>query len=81
MSKPYAKLVSTVKCGLAVGAKLRPHQFKDGAYVASLTRFKRDYIRVFTLEQLYDLARKGYKIRMSDCDNPRGPSLVWPEFE
>jgi hypothetical protein len=81
MSMPQENLVSIVKRGLAVSARLRPHQFKDGSYVASPTRFERDYIRVFTLEELCALARKGYKVRMSNPDNPRGPSLVWPEFE
>ena len=59
---------------------LTPHLYKDGKYVASKTRFKKDYVRVESLSELIILARRGFRIRMSNTDitNHRAPSLVIP---
>ena len=66
---------ATVKRGHAVGTRLAPHKHKDGTYVASRTRFERDYLRVDSLDALVEHWRAGYGIRMST--GPGGvPSLV-----
>lgn len=69
-----------VQRGKEIGVTLWPHRYADGCYVASLSRFERDYVRVDTLDKLIDLWRQGYKIRMSasDSDYHRYPSLIAP---
>lgn len=72
-------LISTVQRGAAVGTILRPHKFVDGCYVASPTRFEKDYIRVPTLDLLIDLWKRGYSVRMSTAQGQapgRQPSLI-----
>jgi hypothetical protein len=71
-----------VSRGTAIGTCLYPHLHEDGFYVASRTRFEKDYIRVRTLPELVQLARQGYKIRMSNRTHPnhRAPSLVIPKI-
>lgn len=74
-------LTYVVDRGKERGMVLTPHKFEDGKYVASLTRFKRDYVKVDKVEELIPLMRKGYGIRMSnqDGDNHRSPSLIRPQ--
>lgn len=73
-------LKACVQRGKEFGVTLRPHRYADGCYVASLSRFERDYVRVDTTEKLIDLWRQGYKIRMSapDSEHHRSPSLIAP---
>lgn len=58
-----------------------PHKGDDGKYVASATRFKKDYVKVDNVEDLIPLIRKGYGVRMSnqDSDNHRMPGLIRPQ--
>ncbi|VVM82102.1 hypothetical protein PS639_02332 [Pseudomonas fluorescens] len=58
------------------GEPLYPHLHKDGKYVASPSRFKVDYIRVDTLEELEVLVRSGYAARMANRKIPNAPSLI-----
>ncbi|SIT03239.1 HNH endonuclease [Neptunomonas antarctica] len=48
------------------GKPLYPHKHKDGMYVASHSRFERDYVRIETLDQLQALVELGYGARMSN---------------
>ncbi len=69
----------TVTRGESRGAVLYPHQHSDGKYVASMTRFERDYIWVNTIEELLPYLKKGYSIRMSNQRSHRTPSLISPQ--
>ena len=55
-----------VKRGKNAGTILYPHRHKDGAFVVSMTRFERDYIRVGSLTEVAAYAEKGYSVRMSN---------------
>lgn len=68
------------KRGSARGEPMRPHRYADGSYVASPTRFKKDYVQVVTIEELTELCRRGFNVRMSAELNGRrlAPSLVAP---
>jgi hypothetical protein len=71
---------SIVKRGGEIGVVLTPHKHEDGRYVASLSRFERDYIRVDSLRELKILSDNGFSIRTSnpDSQNHKSPSLVIP---
>ena len=71
---------NVVSRGAEPGVELTPHKHEDGKYVASLTRFESDYVRVETLRELKILADNGFSIRMSNPDskNHRSPSLISP---
>jgi hypothetical protein len=71
-------LKAFVQRGKEVGVTQTPHRYADGCYVASPSRFERDYVRVDTLEKLIGLWQRGYKIRMSapDSEHHRSPSLI-----
>lgn len=45
-------LQAQCKRGSARGEPMRPHRYADGSYVASPTRFKKDHLRVATVEEL-----------------------------
>jgi hypothetical protein len=66
--------------GREKGVVLTPHKGEDGKFVASPTRFKKDYVKVEKVEDLIPLMQKGYGVRMSnqDSDTHRGPSLIRP---
>jgi hypothetical protein len=69
--------ISTIrKRGNEPGLVLTPHKHKDGTYVASPTRFERDYIRVLSIEALIVHIERGLKIRMSAPGF--APSLIAP---
>jgi hypothetical protein len=73
-------LTFVVTRGREKGVVLTPHRGEDGKYVASRTRFKKDYVKVEKVEDLILLMQKGYGVRMSnqDSDTHRGPSLIRP---
>ncbi len=62
------------------GAVLTPHLHEDGKYVASMTRFEKDYVRVESIRELGILAKHGFSIRMSGPSSAkhRAPSLISP---
>lgn len=70
------KIVATRKRGKDSGLVLTPHRHEDGMYVASPTKFERDYVRVPTVEALAPLIERGLKVRMSAPGFP--PSLIAP---
>ena len=67
--------------GKEKGVVLTPHRGEDGKYVASLTQFKKDYVKVEKVGDLIPLMQKGYDVCMSnqDSDTHRGPSLIRPQ--
>ena len=69
-----------VSSGEEAGIVLTPHIHDDGKYVASMTRFERDYVRVESLREVSILARHGFSIRMSNKNsvNHRAASLISP---
>lgn len=80
ISKFSQTLQTNCKRGSARGELMRPHRYADGTYVASPTRFKKDYVRVATIEELIELCRRGFSVRMSAVLNGRRltPSLIAP---
>ena len=57
------QLIAHVSRGANHGQALTPHLHKDGMYVASMTRFKKDYVRVASVEELVILIAQGFRIR------------------
>jgi hypothetical protein len=74
-------LQAIVKRGKAHGATLRPHRYADGSYVASRSRYERNYIRVSSLSELIQLWQQGFKVRMSATleDKRLTPTLIAAE--
>ena len=75
------ELFFTVIRGSEPGVVLKPHKHEDGLYVASMSRFEKDYVRVASIRELRILAKHGFSIRMSNKDSKRhrSPSLISPE--
>ncbi len=74
------QITYTVSRGAEIGVVLSPHLHEDGKYVASMTRFDEDYVRVETYRELLILMKHGFSVRMSnpDSENHRAPSLISP---
>jgi hypothetical protein len=73
------RLHAFVSRGPKAGIMLFPHRHEDGAYVVSMTRFERDYKRVFNRDELLGWLEKGYRLRMSNpAAGVLAPSLVAP---
>jgi hypothetical protein len=62
-------LTYVVSRGREKGVVLTPHRGADEKYVASPTRFKKDYVKVERVEDLIPLMQKGYGVRMSNQDS------------
>ena len=79
-SAQMKKIRYTVKRGRSISTVLSPHQHEDNHFVVSLSRFKKDYVRVKNEADLLDWIAKGYSIRMSNPDvkSHRSPSLISP---
>jgi hypothetical protein len=69
-------LKAKVSRGKYEGTPLFPHLHEDGMYVATRTRYKADYVRVKSLEQLEALVQQGYGARMSNPDITNAPSFI-----
>ena len=68
-----------VSRGPNAGKLLFPHKHEDGAYVVSMTRFEKDYSRIFNSCELLGWLQRGYRLRMSNPDaGIIGPSLIAP---
>jgi len=63
-----------IKSGKNEGDVLEPFKNKDGKYIVSKTRFKKDYVYVETVEQIKLYLEKGFKVRMAA--KGISPSLV-----
>jgi len=70
------KLTAIKASGAYKGETLFPHQYPGGFYVASLSKYKVDYVRVETLEELEALVRSGFGVRMSSHDIHQPPSRI-----
>lgn len=75
-----SSLAYTVLSGRRAGTKLTPHRFADGCYVAHKTnsRIDPEGKRVRTVDELIDLVRLGYHVRMSNTAAGHPPSTVKP---
>lgn len=69
-------LVYIPKTGIHVDKEFTPHLYSEGYYVVSETRFVKDYVRVNSLNEVYECYKKGFKVRMSYCGG--APSLISP---
>ena len=79
MSTQPIRLHAFVRRGPKTGTILLPHKHEDGAYVVSMSRFERDYIRVDDPDQLLGWLQKGYRLRMSNpAAGVHQPSLIAP---
>jgi hypothetical protein len=79
MKSAQPNLHAFVSRGPKAGTLIYPHKHEDGAYVVSMTRFERDYKRIFNPSELLGWLEKGYRLRMSNP--PAGvaaPSLIAP---
>lgn len=65
--------------GKQTGTILTPHEYADGSYVVSKTRFAEDQISVQTIEEIKHYIDRGYAVRMSDPKSKKSPSLIKPE--
>ena len=74
-------LTYIVTRGEELGISLSPHRHEDGKYVASMTRFEQDYVRVESIRELGILVTQGFSIRMSNPQSKshRAPSLISPK--
>ena len=62
--------------GCKKGAVYVPHKHRNGQYVVSKSRFKKDYVYVGSHCEVFEYLKKGYKVRMSDPVDRSSPSLV-----
>jgi hypothetical protein len=76
-----SKLTYTVRHGRRAGTVLTPHRYEDGYYQAHKTNSRNDPEgkRVRSIEELVDLVRLGYHVRMSNMAAGHAPSTVKPE--
>ena len=72
-------MYAVISSGNDKGKRLLPHLHQDGFYVASISRFEKDYIKVKTLEELEALIRSGYGARLKAPDSKNAPSIIIPE--
>lgn len=56
-----------------------PHLHPDGTYVATNSKYKIDYIKVDSLDELSTLVRAGYGARMSNPRIPQAQSFICHE--
>ncbi|MEP1446261.1 MAG: hypothetical protein ABJK37_09155 [Paraglaciecola sp.] len=61
-----------------MGKLLIPHLHEGKYYVASTSRFEKDYIKVETLNELEALVRSGYGARLKAEDSNNAPSIITP---
>jgi len=73
------KIEYRVNRGKQAGAVYTPHQYADGSYIVSKTRFEKDQIKVKSFPEIQQYLDRGYALRMSDPTTRRSPSLVKPE--
>jgi hypothetical protein len=76
------QLIYQVKRGKDIGLELKPHRYQDGFYWAHKTNSRNDPEgqKVKTIEELIDLVRSGYHVRMSNPVAGHAPSTVKPEI-
>lgn len=70
------RLTYTPLVGINANKEYTPHQYKEGYYVVSETRFAKDYVKVKTLNEVYECYKRGFKVRMSHLGG--SPGLISP---
>lgn len=77
------KLEYIVTRGRRAGVKLEPHRFEDGFFRAHKTNSRNDPEgkRVRTEDELVELVRLGYHVRMSNVVAGHAPSTVKPTIK
>lgn len=66
--------------GVNAGLIYTPHRTKDGQYIVSKTRFKKDYQYVTTAEEIIQAVKAGLSVRMSPMEvKGRPASLISAE--
>ena len=71
------QISARISSGKNTGTELQPHKHKDGLYVASKTRFEKDYHRVDSVDDLIRYIETGHSVRMSAPGI--SPSLISPD--
>jgi hypothetical protein len=69
------KITAKVSPGPQKGAILEPHPYPGGKFVASPTRFSKDYIFV-NYEDIPLYVKAGLSLRMSDPVTRKNPTLI-----
>ena len=69
-------MYSTISSGPDKGKRLLPHLHQGGYYVASTSRFEKDYVKVETLDEIEALVRSGYGARLKAPDSNNAPSII-----
>lgn len=69
------EIIAKITRGPDKGKLLKPHQYKNGKYVVSLTQFAEDQLEV-NWEEIIPYLLKGYKLRMSDPITHSSPTLL-----
>lgn len=72
------KIEYRVARGKQAGTIYTPHQYPDGSYIVSKTRFEKDQIKVKSFLEIQQYLDRGYALRMSDPTTKRSPSLIRP---
>lgn len=70
------KIEYTIERGSNRGAVCTPHRYPDGSFAVSPTRFQKDQVSVWSLEEVAAKLHAGYHVRVSNRDLKTGPSLV-----
>jgi hypothetical protein len=71
-------MYAIISSGKDKGKRLLPHLHKGGYYVASTSRFEKDYIKVETLEELRALVLAGYGARLKAHNSQNAASIIIP---
>lgn len=66
----FMELIYRPKTGNFAGLEHHPYQNKDGLFVVSKDKFKKNYIYVNTIEEVYAYLKEGLKVRMRYGKNP-----------
>jgi hypothetical protein len=79
-SLPAGKLSANVNRGKHLGVRLTPHQYAEGYFIVSKSKFADDQVQVRVRSDLPEWVNKGFGVRMSNPAVHRGaPSLIAPE--
>ena len=71
------QITAKISRGARKGEPLLPYRNKQGQYIVSPTKYKRDYIYVSTLTEVIDYLDLGLKLRMAPISGV-APSLKSP---
>lgn len=80
-TKKLPPLYNVKQRGKFKGYIQTPHRNKEGNFVVSLSRYKKDYIFVQNEAELRSWVEAGYSVRMSNInfEGTKAPNLIRPE--